>query len=402
MKSAIIPENEKERISLLESYQILDTSPESDYDDITKLASEICGVPISLITLIDEKRQWFKSKVGMDYESTPREYAFCAHSLSNPTTPLIINDTTKDERFHDNPLVTDDPNAVFYAGVPLVVKDGLALGNLCVIGNEPNEISESKLETLRILSNQVVKLLELRKANAHLKKSEADLKVINQNLYDFASVVSHDLKPPIRHVSQYTQLIKEEAGESDLKSIEKFLEKIEESASNALELIDGILRYSKSINSYNGENSNVDISRMIESIFVNYHIDQNIRCMACIEENEILTSSIALSQILTNLRSNAIKYSEKKEGYVKVNTYCDNDFYHFEIVDNGIGIKEEQLGNVFNLFYMVEDQKLTHINRSGIGLNIVRKLIQNYGGEISVTSEYRQGSTFKFSLPRNG
>ena len=401
MKSAILPENETERLSLLKSYNILDTSPESDYDDITKLASEICGMPISLITLIDEKRQWFKSKVGMDPGSTPREYAFCAHSLNNPTVPLVINDATKDDRFYDNPLVTGDPNVVFYAGVPLVAKDGLALGSLCVIDNAPNEISESKLEALRVLSNQVVKLIELRKTNAQLKKSESDLKVINQNLYDFAYVVSHDLKAPIRHVSQYAQLIKEEADEKDLKSIGHFLKKIDESASNALELIDGILRYSRSINSYDSENSNLDLSRMIESIFINYDINQNIRCIACIEENEIFTSSIALTQILTNIISNAIKYSQKEEGYVKVNAYCDNDFYHFEIEDNGIGIPEEQLGNIFNLFYMVEDQDLTHINRNGIGLNIVRKLIQNLGGNISVTSETGLGSTFKFALPKS-
>ena len=400
MKSAIIPENERERLLLLNSYNILDSSPESDYDDITKIASEICGMPISLITLIDEKRQWFKSKVGLAQESTPRDYSFCAHSLSNPTVPLVVNDATMDKRFHDNPLVTGDPNVVFYAGVPLVAKDGLALGNLCVIDNAPNEISESKLQILRILSNQVVKLIELRKANTQLQKSEADLKVINQNLYDFAYVVSHDLKAPIRHVSQYAQLIKEETEAKDLKSIEHFLEKIDESASTALELIDGILRYSKSINSYDNENSNIDLSKMIENIFINYNNNQNIRCIACIEENEISTPSISLSQILTNLITNAIKYSDKGQGIVRIHTYTEEDLFHFKIEDNGIGIKKEQLDSIFELFYMVEDKALTHINRNGIGLNIVKKLIQYSGGNISVTSEYGVGSTFKFSLPR--
>lgn len=399
MKIASLPENENERLALLKSFDILDTPPESDYDDITKLASYICEMPISLITLIDEKRQWFKSKVGVDADSTPRELAFCAHNLSNPNSPLVVNDTTKDERFMDNPLVTGSSKAIFYAGVPLVTENGLALGSLCVIDNVPNKISKKNLDILKKLSNQVVKLIELRKANAKLKKSEVDLKIINQNLYDFAHVVSHDLKAPIRHVNQYVELIKDEVNEKETSSINHYLNKIEESSSHAMELIDGILRYSRSINSYDSESSNISLTKLIENIIDNYNSDNSIRCTACIEVNEITTSRVALSQILTNIISNAIKYNDKEDGFVKIFTSNDGDFYTFEIVDNGIGIPKDQLDSIFNLFYMVDEANLTHINRNGIGLNIVNKLVQNSGGKISVSSKYGKGSSFKFSIP---
>ena len=168
MKVSPLPENEKERLEELRSYQILDSEPEQDFDDIVELASQLCDSPIALITLIDESRQWLKAKIGIDISETTRGMAFCAHAIHDNDI-MIIRNATQDDRFHDNPLVTGDPHIRFYAGMPLITSKGFKLGTLCVIDQKPKDLSELQLKALRILGKQVVNLLELRIRNLELK-----------------------------------------------------------------------------------------------------------------------------------------------------------------------------------------------------------------------------------------
>ena len=168
---------EADRLNALNQYNILDTLPEQDYDELTQLAAQICGTPIALISLIDDKRQWFKSRHGLAIRETPREFAFCAHAITNPSETLIVPDSRQDERFAQNPLVTGDPNVIFYAGAPLVDDNGFALGSLCVIDNTPHELSQAQLSSLQILAKQVVNLLTLRKQNTELSRTSEQQRV---------------------------------------------------------------------------------------------------------------------------------------------------------------------------------------------------------------------------------
>ncbi|AUD02046.1 GAF domain-containing sensor histidine kinase [Spirosoma pollinicola] len=171
-----LPE-ENSRLKALKSYDILDTLPEEDYDELTQLAAQICQTPIALISLVDEKRQWFKSNHGLPVRETPREYSFCAHAIINPNEQLIVTDSREDERFAKNPLVTGDPHVIFYAGTPLVDDDGFALGSLCVIDNVPKQLSQDQLSALKILGKQIVNLLRLRKQNDKLKENAEHLRI---------------------------------------------------------------------------------------------------------------------------------------------------------------------------------------------------------------------------------
>lgn len=174
-----VPENEKRRLKALRDYQILDTLPEQIYDDFLAVATAIFDCPIAQLSFIDENRQWFKSRIGLEQTETPREVAFCAHAVAKPEEVLVVEDALLDPRFVDNPLVTSDPRIRFYAGAPLVTPDGDAVGTVCVIDREPREASPEQLEALRILARQIVDVLELHRSVTQLEQSvlEQDAKV---------------------------------------------------------------------------------------------------------------------------------------------------------------------------------------------------------------------------------
>src|SRR3984893_16231378 len=149
MTSYPLPANEVDRLRALRSYKILDTKPEKMFDDLTQLSALICWFAISLISLLDTDRQWFKSRFGLDVKETPRAQAFCTHAIMQPEM-FVVPDASKDERFAHNPLVTGDLHILFYAGAPLAARDGHVLGTLCVIDREPHTLTEAQKEALKI------------------------------------------------------------------------------------------------------------------------------------------------------------------------------------------------------------------------------------------------------------
>ncbi|NJL37212.1 MAG: GAF domain-containing sensor histidine kinase [Leptolyngbyaceae cyanobacterium SM1_4_3] len=163
--------NEADRLNALKRYRILNTAPEEALDDLAKLAARICGVPIALINLIDLDRQWFKSKVGWDAVDVPRDIGFCEHTILQHDEVLVISDTLSDVRFASDPLVTAHPNVRFYAGAPLVTPEGYAIGTLCTMDSVPRTLSADQLDTLRILSRQVITQLELKANVTQLERT---------------------------------------------------------------------------------------------------------------------------------------------------------------------------------------------------------------------------------------
>lgn len=161
MKCASLHSNEAERLQALRDLDVLDTEAELEFDQLTKLASIICETPISLVSLVDESRQWFKSKVGLDATETPRDFAFCAHAILQEEL-FEISDASKDERFHDNPLVLGGPKVVFYAGATLFSANKMPIGTLCVIDSNPKKLSTEQRNALKLIAQQVTYLFEAR------------------------------------------------------------------------------------------------------------------------------------------------------------------------------------------------------------------------------------------------
>jgi PAS domain S-box-containing protein len=178
---APLPENEAARLESLQRYEILDTLPEQEFDDLSRLAAMICGTPIALVSLIDANRQWFKSKIGIEDSETPRDIAFCAHAILQPGV-MVVRDAFEDERFRANPLVLGDPKVRFYAGAPLLTQEGHALGTLCVVDHVPRELSTEQIDALKALSRLVVNEFELRRSVTDLSQAMLERRLLEGEL----------------------------------------------------------------------------------------------------------------------------------------------------------------------------------------------------------------------------
>lgn len=390
--------NEQERLKALLEYQVLDTLPEEDYDQITRIASQICNTPISLITLIDEDRQWFKSRYGLEVSETPRELAYCAHSIATPGQPLIVENASEDERFFDNPLATGEPHVQFYAGIPLVNPAGYALGSLCVIDRQARKLMPEQLSALQALAKQVVNLLELRKSIQLLARNEQLLLAANRNLKEFAYLVSHDIKAPLRNMKQMAEIVLEDHGPQLNKDGQKWLNLIHESASDAIILVDGVLSYSKSTHRIDESATNVNLNEFLPELVRKVQGNVEVDISFPSDLPLIRTSEIALQQIIVNLLSNAIKYQDKKPGWVRIGIFPAENSIRFQVEDNGRGIPEQELDKIFDLFYRIDKKDGHQLHSSGVGLAIVKKLVAHLGGAIQVSSKAGEGSLFEFSI----
>lgn len=397
-----IPKNDKERLNALLSYQILDSAPEKDFDDIVKLASEICHTPISMITLVDKDRSWFKAKIGIDpdFNETTREVSFCAHAINYPNDAFVISNTTEDVRFQTHPHVTHDLKVRSYAGVPLVDPNGFALGSLCVVDFEPRNLDEFQLLALEKLANQVIKLLELRKKNSQLLEKHNALLTKYKDLEQFASVVSHDLKSPLNNIMMLTKLLQDTNSERlDSDGVE-MLDYIYKSSEELKKLVDAILLY------YKYDNENVDASEKIRlNDFVEYvigilNIKNDYELVLPKINHKFLSNKMALGQILFNLIGNSIKYNDKPKVVITIDFSENEAFNIISVSDNGIGIAEENLSKIFNIFENLGKSDRYKQTGTGIGLSTVQKMVQKLQGKIEVESELTKGTTFRILLKK--
>jgi len=408
MKIAPLPPDEQSRLACLYKYDILDTEAEKDFDDIVQLASRVCQTEISLISLIDEHRQWFKARLGVENHETPRDPAFCAHALFSDEI-MIVPDARKDDRFFDNPFVTGSPNIRFYAGMPLTMDDGSRLGTLCVIDHEPRKLNEDQKSCLRILGKQVVNLLELRLKNKEVNQAlhtveqqKENLQKLNEAGNRLLSVIGHDLRSPFATLCALLELY-----EADKMSQEEFLDimkAVRLNTHSALDLLNDLLVWAED------QFTNSEIHT--ESILLNPLVNEVIRdqrallkrkgyqavnlvpgdCQAQADRN-------ALAFMLRNLLINANKFTEN--GTIKVQAEISEQNIRISVVDSGIGMSRPQLDKLFD----PTSRSSTHGTRgekgSGLGLQLCKEFAKRHGGCIGAESEPGKGSRFYFTLERN-
>ena len=393
-------ENEAERLKDLESYSILDSLSESDYDDLTAIAAEICGTEISLISLIDDKRQWFKSHHGLDVSETPKEYAFCAHAINDPENVFIVQDARRDNRFHDNPLVVNKPSVIFYAGVSLISDNGLPLGTLCVIDHKPKLLSQGQIKSLRALGNQVMNILNLRKTKLTLENTLRDLEDKNIELERFAYVAAHDLKSPLNGINGLSQILSENySSQIDVEG-QEIISLIGKSSDKLGKLIEGLLEYSRSENLLKEKKSHIDPKNLIDEITGLFVYEHNLDINLKSSITQIDINRAALEQVLINLITNAIKYNDKEIVEIEIGIEESATHYNFYVQDNGCGIALKDQEKIFNIFEIIGNEDRFGMKGNGIGLASVKKVIEKSGGSIQVQSEPKKGARFIFSFKK--
>lgn len=396
MKTAPPTTDEAQRLQALYSYDILDTEAEKVFDDLTELASEICETPIALISLIDPDRQWFKSAVGLDASETDRDIAFCAHAIHEREVFEVPN-ALEDERFFDNPLVTEEPNIRFYAGAQLVTPSGHAIGTLCTISDKPKKLNEHQRKALKILSRQVIAQMELRQSLKEAKDA-SDFKT------EFLSNISHEIRTPLNAITGFSQAIIEQSTKTPLPAdIEDYVQEIDFSAGRLLHIVNSVLDLSKieagkmeviptwfqAGKFFQHINGMMQIKAKEKGVKLDFDIASDLPELLFLDEGKI-------GQILINIINNAVKFTDAGK-HIFVSARVTSQSLNFVIEDQGVGISKENQANLFNKYEQVGNNR--NSEGTGLGLCITKSLVELMDGNIALTSKLGKGTKVELSLP---
>jgi signal transduction histidine kinase len=392
--------NETERLESLKKYHILDTQSEVQYDEITALAAAICETPISLITLVDKDRQWFKSTYGLNIKETLREFSFCSVAIQTPDKPMIINEINEDSLFQSNPFVVGEPFVKSYFGVPIISLEGQPLGTLCVVDTKSRELNELQLESLKALSHQVSRLLDYHRTRIEMHYALREAEVRNTELERFAHVAAHDLKSPLNNMNMITKILASDfANEMSSEALE-LVALINKTSTSLREMIDGILIHAKDNHAIKSHKQAFNIDVMLKDIIRGLDKPENCQFILPDKSHWITSNKTVLYQIFSNLISNSLKYNESEKVEIKVEFFEHMKNFHFEVTDNGNGISEEVLDKIFDIFQTGNTQDRFGNMGTGVGLSTVKRLIDRVNGSISIESKLGEGTTVRFTIPR--
>jgi signal transduction histidine kinase len=391
---------ETDRVAALHSYEILDTPREAEFDEIVKVVSAICGTPISVINLIDRDRQWFKAEVGLGVRETPLPASICAHAILQPGL-FIVPDTTLDKRFADNSLVTGNPNLRFYAGALLETPEGLPLGTICVLDYKPRELDDNQKALLRLMSQQIMKLFELRRLNSveHKARESAESTLTTANTEaelreQFIAVLGHDLRNPLGAILAGTERL-----QRGTSNVDETLSLMRGSIWRMSALIDNVLDFARGRLGNGIELVRTDVAlepvfrQVIDELRVTAP-DRAIDCELALDR-PVYCDAGRIGQLLSNLVGNALTHGAAASP-VRVRARVEADVFELQVGNAGAAIPSTKLAKLFHPFFRGEVR--SGQQGLGLGLYIAAQISQAHGGTLDATSSAEQ-TVFTFRMP---
>lgn len=392
MTTAPIPVNENERLHKLLSYKILDTPKERDFDEIVELASKICGTPMSLISILDADRVWYKAQAGIEGTESARETSFCGHGIMQEDL-FEVADTSQDIRFNDNPFVTGDPNIRYYAGMPLQTSDGHKLGMLCVFDNKPHlQLSEHQKETLRVLAKQVINNMELRNRAREMEEmSRLQTRLL--------SILGHDFRTPLNSLIGIVDLFRDDA--LSREQLLQFMDQWEQQAFSINKLLDNIMEWGTSLlNNRVFLKKPMDVHTLvgdqINLLFAKSQLKGN-RLLNHVEPGLIVPGDKhMLGFIFRNLLDNANKFTSN--GTIEVTSVKEEKTFHLIFKDTGKGLTAEEIDRILHSEKRFYKHGTNDEKGYGLGLALCLQFIRQHGGYLAIESEPGKGSSFHVHL----
>ncbi len=400
MIKAPIPPDDLLRLQDLYELGILDTPEEDELTEIVQLASRICGTPISLISLVDHTRQWFKAKVGVDAKETPRDISFCGHAIVMDKPFFEVADALKDTRFFDNPLVISSPNIRFYAGVQLVSKKGFKIGMLCVNDIKPNKLTEEQVFALKVLGNHVAKLLDLRITRKQSDEKSKFIESQNAVLRKMISIIAHDVRGPVASLKNIIEL-------SDSKDIDEATRQT--LSGMAVVQIDSTLNLLNNLVDWASIQTGITI-KQIELSKVKEVVDGELALLMqtatqkgntlvnlVTEKLELKIDPNMLKFIIRNLITNSNKFTS--DGKILVYADTDDQYNRIIINDTGIGMSQNAIENLLNQTKIFTTTGTNNEKGSGLGFRLIKEFMENIGGKIDINSLIGKGTSIYLYFP---
>lgn len=395
-----------DRLHALLRTELLDTAAEESFDRLTRLAARLLNVPVSLVSLVDKDRQFFKSQCGLpepwaSARETPLSHSFCQHAVAQ-AEPLIVRDA------RDHPLVSEnlaiaDLNVIAYAGIPLITSGGHVLGSFCAIDSEPRDWTDAEISVLRDLADSVVTEIELRAAIRQSERKAKEAEAAARARDEMMAIVSHDLRDPLNTIRLSIGLMLDILPQHDVREFERRqLAIIRRSAERMERLIQDLLDVTRiEAGRLSIEPEPLRVGQVLSDAIDAFRQKAQAAALeltteAVGETDKLFADRDRLLQVFSNLIGNAMKFTPEG-GRISVKAYPQEGGVRFDVADTGPGIRAEHLPHLFDRFWQANDAAR---RGAGLGLAICRGIVEAHGGRLWVESTPGKGSTFSFILPQ--